>query len=87
MIYTSLTVTPLAFSASSSRASFGVVEQRANVVERAHGCVELLSSGFEARVFCLVGQIVSPAALQLDVVVDLLNHLLELAGVNAVGAI
>ena len=48
--------------------------------------MELLSSGFEARVFCLVGQIVSPAALQLDVVVDLLDHLLELAGVNAVGA-
>ena len=37
--------------------------------------MELLAYGFEARILCFVSEIVRPAALQLDMVVDLLDHL------------
>lgn len=86
MIYTSLTVTPLAFSASSSRASLA-----SSSSARMSSSALMVAWSFSPAVSkpassAWWARFVSPAALQLDVVVDLLDHLLELAGVNAVGA-
>ena len=48
--------------------------------------MELIVGFAETRVARLMGQVVNPAALELDMVVDLVDHLLELSSVNAIGA-
>ena len=48
--------------------------------------MELVVGFAEARISRLMGQVVDPTALELDVVVDLVDHLLELSSVNAIGA-
>ena len=63
-----------------------LAEQRTHVIEQRLGSMHLLGHGGEAGVARQMPQRVRPAALQLHVVVDLLDHLLELSGIHSVGA-
>ena len=65
---------------------FRLVEHGAHIVEQRLHIVELLVRLRKTSIARLVGKRVGPAALQLDVVVDLIDHLGELTRVNTVRA-
>ena len=48
--------------------------------------MELIVGFAETHVARLMGQVVNPAALELDVIIDLVDHLLKLSGVDTVAA-
>ncbi|MFR4802707.1 MAG: hypothetical protein ACLT98_04900 [Eggerthellaceae bacterium] len=48
--------------------------------------MELCANGLVSGIFRLMAQVMSPAALEFDMVVNLVDHLLELSGIDSVGA-
>ena len=48
--------------------------------------MELFAHGGESSIGSIVGKIVSPTTLQLNMIVDLVDHLLKLTRIDTIGA-
>ena len=65
---------------------FCFVQQSQHVIKEGLSFVHFIVNLLEASIFGLMSQLVGPATLQFYVIANLLNHLVELTGVNSVGA-